>query len=110
MSKVIRIRLSESEYDLLSRTAVISGKGMSSFCREMLLQALKLDMKETATLSKLLQKLENLSEPQPFNAQSLSADLEQKLLAVFEVIALFANYFFIDRVKLQKLYAGCGIF
>ncbi len=102
MSQILSIRLKDEVYNLLRTSAKASGKSLSSFASELITQAIKQDMKETTLLSKLLKKLESLSEPQPLNAQSLSAGLEQKLLAIFEVIVLFASYFFIDKTKLQS--------
>lgn len=106
MSKVIRLRLSEEDYDLITRTAKISGKGISTFCREMLLQSIKQEMKETAMLAKLLQKLESLQEPAQQNNivfdTRLSDEIERKTQAIFELITTFAEFFFIDKTKLQN--------
>ncbi|MDI1471542.1 hypothetical protein QI155_03260 [Thermodesulfovibrio sp. 1176] len=67
MAKYVRIYMSESDYELIERIAKNSGKGISTLAREIITNGLKQELKDTALLNKLIQKIESLSESQPQN-------------------------------------------
>lgn len=91
MAKFIRIYMSESDYDLLSRVAKSAGKGISSFARELLLNSLKQEMKDTQLLNRLIQKIENLSEPQPQIQPLQQLQLEELRNLIFVVYLVARN-------------------
>lgn len=102
MSKVLRVRLQDDMYELLEKLARTNNKSLSRFAAELLTQAVKQDMRETSTLNKLLNKLESLQATQSIDDSKITDEMNRKLLAIFELLILFATQFFIDKVKLQN--------
>jgi len=106
MAKYIRVYLSESDYDLLSRIAKSSGKGISTFAREVLVNSVKQEIKETSLLNQLIQKIEKLSEPQQENSHVFVVTEIEKLRENFAVIldalVILGDFFFVDRTKAEK--------
>lgn len=58
MSKFIGLRLSDDDYNLLSRLAKSSGKSISTFIRELSLSAVKSEVQENRIFHNLLTNLE----------------------------------------------------
>lgn len=77
MGKRLRIFLNENDYELLERLARTQGKSLSQFARELLLNSVKQELRDAALLSKLIQKIESLSEPQPQTQPLLQFQSEQ---------------------------------
>jgi len=106
MSKVLRIRIANDTYDLLESLAKTSGKSLSRLSAELLHSAVKQELKDTALLNKLIQKIENLSEPQQENSHVFVTTEIEKLREDFVVILdaflVLGEYFFIDRTKAEK--------
>lgn len=94
MGKRLRIFLNENDYELLERLAKTSGKSLSQFARELLFSAVKQELKDTALLSKLIQKIESLSESQPQTQpmqQLQSERLEELRNLIFAVYLVARN-------------------
>lgn len=107
MSKVLRVRIANDTYDLLESLAKTSGKSLSRLSAELLHSAVKQELKDTALLNKLIQKIENLSsEPQQENSYVFVTTEIEKLREDFTVIldafVVLGEYFFIDRTKAEK--------
>lgn len=109
MGKIIRIRLSESDYEKVAGLAKATGKGISTFAKEILLSGVKQELKDTQLLSKLIQKIESISEPQPQNPpmQQLQSQLDlekfkQLFLLLFLLIREHGKLVFVMPDKAQK--------
>lgn len=109
MGKIIRIRLSESDYEKVVGIAKATGKGISTFAKEVLLTGIKQELKDTALLNKLIQKIENLSEPEPQTQplQQLQSQMDferfkQLFLLLFSLIREHGRLVFVMPDKQQK--------
>ncbi|MCS7106330.1 MAG: hypothetical protein NZ942_03370 [Candidatus Aenigmarchaeota archaeon] len=104
MAKYIRIYMSDDEYDLVQKLAKTSKKGLSTFAREMLLSAVKQDIKDTQLLSRLIQKLEKL--------ESLS-ESQQQTKIISAVLSEFINmqrkHFFILYLMTRNILLNSNI-
>lgn len=87
MAKRVRLYISDDEYELLAKTAKVSGKSLNQFARELLLQSLRQELKDTNLLNRLIQKIENLPQQ-----QNLSINIEPFLQ---EILNQQRNYFLI---------------
>ncbi|MEJ5228322.1 hypothetical protein [Thermodesulfovibrio sp.] len=94
MGKIIRIRLSESDYEKVAGIAKATNKGISTFAKEILLSGVKQELKDTQLLNKLIQKIENLSDSQPQTqpVQQLQSErLEELRNLIFAVYLVARN-------------------
>lgn len=91
MGKIIRIRLSESDYEKVVGIARATGKGISTLAKEILLNGVKQELKDTQLLNRLIQKIENLSEPQPQIQPSQQLQLEELRNLIFVVYFVARN-------------------
>jgi hypothetical protein len=94
MAKYVRIYMSESDYELIERMAKNSGKGISTLAREILLNGLKQELRDTNLLNRLIQKIENLSDSQPQTllVQQLQSErLEELRNLIFAVYLVARN-------------------
>lgn len=94
MAKYVRIYMSESDYELIERMAKNSGKGISTLAREILLNGLKQELRDTNLLNRLIQKIENLSDSQPqtLPVQQLQSErLEELRNLIFAVYLVARN-------------------
>ncbi|MEM3484365.1 MAG: hypothetical protein QXQ64_02970 [Candidatus Bathyarchaeia archaeon] len=105
MSKVIRARISDGLYDSLERLARATKKSLSRLVAELLQTALKEESKDTALLSKLVQKIESLQAPDldSYLQQQLQFERSKRLfLLLFELIREHAALIFVMPEKQQK--------
>lgn len=93
MGKIIRIRLSESDYEKVAGIARATGKGISTLAKEILLNGVKQELRDTGLLQKLIQKIESLSEPQPQiqPLQQLQSERLEELRNLIFVVYLVAR-------------------
>lgn len=91
MGKIIRIRLSESDYEKVAGIAKATNKGISTFAKEILLSGVKQELKDTQLLNRLIQKIENLSEPQPQIQPLQQLQLEELRNLIFVVYLVARN-------------------
>ena len=61
MSKVLRVRLSTDEYEMIEKLAKLDNKSLSQFARVKLKESIQSEMRETSLLEKLIRMIENLS-------------------------------------------------
>lgn len=61
MGKRIRLYLTEDDYERLQKLAKASNKSLNQFARELLIGAVKQELKDTGLLNRLIQRIENLS-------------------------------------------------
>lgn len=106
MGKIIRIRLSESDYEKVAGIAKATNKGISTFAKEILLSGVKQELKDTQLLNKLIQKIESISEAQPANPQNSMIQnevilymMKHNTAAVIECLLALSSEFFFDRKK-----------
>ncbi|GLI53353.1 hypothetical protein [Thermodesulfovibrio yellowstonii] len=107
MSKVIRTRISDELYGLLERLAKSNAKSLSRFTAELLQNAVKQDMKDSSLLSKLIQKIESLSEPYLHQHNQIQIEILKHLITshtvtLIECLIALSNEFFFDRTKHER--------
>lgn len=106
--KRIRVYVDDDFYGLLTRMSQQTGRSVSALVREMLTQAIRKDMQETALLSSLLRKLEKLEEQKSERVGSdemILVEIGRTLeatKAVVECLIAFSREFFIDRAKQER--------